>query len=111
MVYTNKLVLHIPHYAWENEQLIKINYEHFKQKLYNDLMQAGVDSWYTTAAKGFYKGRGYDEELLTVFCDENVLTIVDIFVQSYIDAKYMRQEAFAYECNGVLIVVDLLENE
>ena len=107
--YKEKLVLHIPHYAWENEQLVKIDYASFKEYLYEQLKEIGLISWYSADARGYYKGREYDEELLTVFCDEPMRdTIIEVFERTYFDLRdLMRQEAFAYECDGTLHVTDL----
>ena len=107
--YQTKLVLHIPHYAWENERLVKIDHASFKAYIGEQLTKVGIISWYTTMACGYYKGREFDEELLTVFCDESMKDdITEIFKHAYFDMRaLMRQEAFAYECNGTLCITEL----
>lgn len=106
-VYRTKLVLHIPHYAWENEQLVEIDHARFKEYLYEQLTGMGLISWYSTDARGYYKGREFAEELLTIFCDESVKDeVTEVFCRTYFALReVMRQEAFAYECDGVLYVV------
>ena len=75
--YRVKLVLHIPHYAWENDQLVKIDYTYFKEYLYKQFEEIG-------------------------------LIVIDVFRRTYFELRaVMRQEAFAYECSGVLYVVAL----
>ena len=107
--YRVKLVLHIPHYAWENDQLVKIDYTYFKEYLYKQFEEIGLMSWYSTDARGYYKGREFAEELLTVFCHKEIRDVViDVFRRTYFELRaVMRQEAFAYECSGVLYVVAL----
>lgn len=69
MQYNTKLVLHIPCMAWDNG-LVEIDYKAFKNILLERLAEVGADSLYSIPAEGTYKGRVYDEILLTVFCEE-----------------------------------------
>lgn len=104
-----KLVLHIPHFAWEDGTLVPIDHLLFNRKLYAVLQEIGVDSWYVTKAQGFYKGRDYEEELLTVFCHgKDADAIADRFCMGFLENRdLMQQEAFAYERNGQLVIVEL----
>ena len=107
--YTQKLTLHIPHFAFIGGRLEEIDHEALKRRIFLHLRIYGVESWYTTPATGYYKERVYPQELLTVFCDEIAKgTIVDIFRRSFLEAEAeLQQEAFAYECNGTLVVAPL----
>lgn len=108
MDYNAKLTFHIPCAAWSNG-LIEINYKAFKQYLLEGLAAIGLTSLYSVQAKGYYKGREYDEILLTVFCKEQDCdAAAEVFRQTFrVHNDLMRQEAFAYECNGVLVVENL----
>lgn len=108
MSYEMKLTLHIPLYSW-NGELTPIDAESFKEKLIARFKVIGIDSFYFTSATGYYKGRGYNEALLTVFCEKDKAErVVEIFKQVYNENNHiMKQESFAYEMNGVLYVVEL----
>lgn len=105
--YNQKLTLHIPHLAFTGGKLEEIDHEALKRRIFLHLRIYGVESWYTTPSTGYYKERVYPQDLLTVFCDDIAKdTIVDIFRRSFLETQ-LQQEAFAYECNGTLVVVPL----
>lgn len=108
-VYSTKLVLHIPHFMWENGVLVKIGYAGFCEALAERLNAEGVTDWYETMAKGRYKGRRYDQELWTVFCrNENAERILEVFRETFKAWNgVLRQAAMAYEHNGTLHVDQL----
>lgn len=108
MEYRTKLTLHVPCVTRDNG-LIKVDYKSFKKRLLEELEAAGVTSFYTQAATGYYKGAEYDEVLWTVFCDpERKDTIIDVFCRTFRESNsFLRQEAFAYECDGKLVVENL----
>ncbi len=108
MEYSEKLTLHIPHYKWDGK-LIPIDYLYFTQKIIGRLAEIGIDGCYSVAVTGYYKGRSYDEDLLTVYCkNDQVDKAVNIFRQSYGDTNdTMQQECFAYEYNDKMYVVGL----
>lgn len=105
--YNTKLVLHIPRFAWENDRLVDIDYPQLKKRVFGRLITLGITGWYTTDSVGYYKGRGYDQELLTVFCAESEAdAVIGAFREAFFETRdTMRQEAFAYERDGALIVV------
>jgi hypothetical protein len=103
--YTSKLVFHIPHYAWENESLVEVDYKSFKKNFCGRLLDEGFTSWCTTSARGYYKGREAEEELLTLFCNDNAEAAISAFKTAVSESKsILRQEEYAYEHNGVLYV-------
>lgn len=108
MEYNAKLVFHIPCKAWDNG-LTDIDYKAFKQILLNDLAAIGLTNSYTVSAAAYYKGREYEELLLTVFCENQYKDkAAETFRQAFRRHNdIMRQEAFAYECNGNLTVEEL----
>jgi len=108
-IFSNKLVLHIPDAAWIDNKLENIDSEIFLETICKKLMGIDVNSWYVTSVTGYYKGRKFDEKLLTVFCGTTVeYAIIDIFEETYKELNdVMHQESFAYELNGILCIVDL----
>lgn len=108
-IFETKLVLHIPHYAWINDEITKINYHLFKELLTRHLAMKNILAWNISLSTGCYKGRDYEQELLTVFCHADVAKdIIAIFYDVYnANNNIMHQESFAYEYNSKLIVVNL----
>lgn len=108
MEYNTKLTLHAPCVAWEHN-FVKIDCGTFKQYLISGLEAVGVTGFYTQSVTGHYKGREYDEVLWTVFCkEENKDKIIGIFRQAfYAYNEFLKQESFAYECNGTMIIEEL----
>lgn len=109
MVYETKLVLHIPHFMWENGVLVEIDHGGFCEALCQRLNGEGVTDWYETWAHGRYKGRRYAQELWTVFCwaaeAEKILQAFRETFRAWNGA--LQQAAMAYERDGALIVEDL----
>ncbi len=105
------MILHIPHYKWDGK-LISIDYLSFTKRIISRLAETGIEGGYRIAAKGYFKGRSYDEDLLTVYCtDDQAEKVVSIFRQVYNEANdIMQQECFAYEHNGKMYVVSLEGN-
>ena len=109
MVYDKKLVLHIPHFAWIDLNLIEVNHVSFKEALYKGFEQIGVSSWYSTMVNGAYKGREYEEENLTIYCDS---IVVNDIISEFLDIVRMhhfelRQELYAYELGNELVTVEV----
>ena len=100
-----KLVLHVPHFSWQG-RLVENQHAAFLRYLAAELASVGITSFYSVPAAGFYKGRFYAEELVTVFCAEDQKEqIIRIFENtSRTRNDLMQQEAFACECCGKLIV-------
>ncbi|MGI5976742.1 MAG: hypothetical protein ACOX68_03500 [Candidatus Limivicinus sp.] len=103
-----KLVLHVPHFSWcgkltENQHVAFLRY------LRAELGAAGFTAFYSVPATGFYSGRSYAEELVTVFCAEDKKEhIIKIFEAAYrTHNDLLQQEAFAYECGGMLFTEEL----
>ncbi|MCD8174511.1 MAG: hypothetical protein LUD41_00970 [Phascolarctobacterium sp.] len=110
MEYKNKISLHIPHYAWDG-RLKPINYKWFKCELVATLSDIGIDSCFSVAADGYYNGRGFEEEVITVFCNNPgavVRAMTDTFKQCN---RVMHQAAFTYELDGTLHIIPLTEEE
>ncbi len=103
-----KFTVHIPHYRW-NGKPEPIDYQAFIRQLAEGLESLGIDSFYTTPATGYYKGRSYDETLLTLFCTADVADAVAGVIENLFRTNnhLLQQEAFAFERNGVLWVGEL----
>ncbi len=108
MEYSEKLTLHIPHYRWDGK-LIPIDYSSFTEKIVSRLSEIGIEGCYSIVATGYYKGKSYSEDLLTVYCTKDqVEGVVNIFNRAYKKANdIMQQECFAYEHNDKMYVVSL----
>ena len=108
MVYTEKLVLYVPCYAWDGEKLIGIDYRSFKADLYMAFEQIGLVSWSCQTSKGVFKGREYDQETLTIFSEEvlksNIIAEFKRLLKIY--HGELRQEAYAYEDNDSLVIIE-----
>ncbi len=110
MEYGHKVSLHVPHYAWDG-RLKPINYKWFKYELVGALSDIGIDSCFSVAADGYYKGRGFEEEIITVFCN-NAEEVVKVMTETFKACnRVLHQEAFAYELDGRLYVVSLTGEE
>lgn len=108
-VLDHKALLYIPLMAWENGELKKIDISEEIGELASMLSEAGIKSFYKTKAKGFYKDRAYPEELLTVFGEEETALDANAFIAwNKKHKEKLKQEAFAYESDGQLFI---LENE
>ena len=109
MVYRldSKIVLHIPHFAVVDESLVAVDYHGFLSRLEGALMDFGMDSWYISNALSCYKGKVFDESLLTVFASGDYADcIIDIFKEVIEECKdEMKQEAYAYEDSGKLFII------
>lgn len=105
--YEIKLTLHIPHFSWENDALVKIDHESFCEVLAMRFNDAGITDWYEIDSHGRYKGRRYDQELWKFYfckqeqCDFAVRLFLKVFQEWN---TVLCQEAAAYECNGKLFV-------
>ncbi len=110
MTYDTKLTLHVPCVAKESGGLVKINYEEFKSRLIKALADVGVNSYYTQAATGYYDGAEYDEVLWTVYCEkQDGDKIAEALCRTFRESNdILKQEAFAYERNGVMTVENLI---
>jgi len=108
MIYTEKLVLYVPCYAWDGEKLIGIDYRSFKADLYKAFEQIGLVSWSCQTSKGVFKGREYNQEVLTIFSEEvlksNIISEFRRLLKIY--HGELRQEAYAYEDNNSLVIIE-----
>jgi len=108
MIYTEKLVLYVPCYAWDGEILIGIDYRSFKADLYKAFEQIGLVSWSCQTSKGVFKGREYNQEVLTIFSEEvlksNIISEFRRLLKIY--HGELRQEAYAYEDNNSLVIIE-----
>lgn len=109
-----KYIFHIPLYKYENNELVKINITDILDDLINQLNQEGYDSLYIMKVKGYYKSRGFDELLLTIFISEEQLKRQNqdspeiVFKDWFkINNNILRQEALAYECNNKMFICEI----
>ena len=104
----HKLVFHIPELALVDGEPFSIHLDPLLSKLANGLQEAGVLSFYTINATGFYKGRSYPEKLITLFCQDDPAPIIEVYTRWFRENNgELQQEAFAYEADGVLFTESL----
>lgn len=99
----HKLVFHIPELALVDGELYGVPVDRLIRVLAEELQGAGVLSFYTISATGFYKGRSYPEKLITVFCQDDPAPLQDLFRRWFRENNdELMQEALAFETDGVL---------
>lgn len=110
----HKLTFHIPLCAYDEAQSIGYKYSpvpfiEFEGELINELESIGIDCYNIVSSVGGYKGRKYDQDLFTVFCDyDHQKAIIDAYKSVCRKMKNeMKQEQYAYEHDGVLIVFEV----
>ena len=111
--YANRIAFHIPHYAFVEEKLMPIDYKAFRKSILDSLAEHRVNGAYCTVATGYYKGREYEEEILTVYTDASVMAYIISGFGNLCDQfkAEMMQDQFAVEVNGeMLIYDDFVEN-
>lgn len=103
----HKLTFHIPHVAFENNQYTSIPYEDFEISFGEKLTEIGIEGYHIIFATGFYRGRKYPQDLLSVFCtfeqQKEVVTAFKNTVENH--HNKMKQEVYAYEHDGVLSIL------
>ena len=104
----HKLVFHIPELAAADGKLFSVPADALIKALAEELQRAGVLSFYTISAAGFYNGRSYPEKLITVFCRDDPAPLQDMFRRWFrAHNDELRQEALAFETDGVLYTENL----
>ena len=100
---TNKISFHIPGFKYIEGKMLNIYLDDFKAVLNKELKKNGIEAFYALKAVGYYKGREYPQEIITVFFDkEDVLGCFARTVYSMRDS--LKQEAYAYELNGAMYI-------
>lgn len=101
---SDKYVLHIPCYKYENDKLISLKTDQIIDSLIKELEDNGFSSLYMTNVKGYYKKRCFDEILITIFSYNDKHPNI-IFRNWFIkNNNVLKQESFAYEHNNNLII-------
>lgn len=109
-----KMVFHIPHYAVaHNGSLIGVVYQDFKNEFTDMLSSNGVSRWYSADVSVTDAGNEFKEELLTVFCDEELDSVLS---RGFLDKvckydKYLQQSEYLYERNDVLVSVRIASKQ
>lgn len=104
MILKDKYVLHIPCCKWDNGKYEPVDAAAVVDILGRKLSEYGIDSMYYDKTMGRYKGREYEQLLVTVFCNE--VDVGKIFLEICRESD-LQQEAYAYEYNGKLYVCEL----
>ena len=106
IVLEKKYVLHVPLCKFEKGKLISAEAD--VSDLIDCLSKNGFDAAYITGAKGIYKSRCFDELLVTIFASSDEPK--EIFIRWFQKNNHLLgQEALAYECDGKLFVMKLIE--
>ena len=102
----SKFILHIPCKKYFDGRLVDNDYKKFIDTMAQKLADIDMHGWYILDARGYYKGRMYDEKLMVVFYDGD--EVAELFKQVCRELdKDLGQEAYAYEKDNELIVFDL----
>ena len=105
---TNKISFHIPGFKYIEGKMLNIYLYDFKAVLNKELEKVGIEAFYAEKAVGYYKGREYPQEIISVFFDkEDVLGCFARTVYSMRDS--LSQEAYAYELNGKMYIYEAEE--
>lgn len=108
--YTNKLSFHIPGFKYINGKMLNVYIDDFIKLLTKELELIGIKAFYTTPATGYYKGRSYKQEIITVFYDKEDKEVLGCFVRTVRTMReQLEQESYAYELNGKMFVFDAEE--
>ena len=101
----NKVVVHIPHKAWEDGKFVEINYVQAREDLIQKLTNSGVGGFYVVECTGYYKNRSYKEDLLTFFYNRKNNEQENI-IKNWIEQNktILKQECFAVEIDGKLFI-------
>ena len=104
----NRISFHIPGFKYIEGKMLNIYLDDFKAVLNKELEKVGVEAFYAEKAVGYYKGREYPQEIISVFFDkEDVLGCFARTVYSMRDS--LNQEAYAYELNGKMYIYEAEE--
>lgn len=102
----NKVVIHLPHKAWVDNQFIDINYSNCRENLLAFLQEFNINGFYITNVLGFYKNRSYNEELITLFYEKINKNFKNLLIDWAKEWKIkLYQEAFAIEFNDTLKII------
>ena len=105
---TNQISFHIPGFKYIEGKMLNIYLDDFKALLNSELKKVGIEAFYAEKAVGYYKGREYQQEIITVFFNkEDVLGCFARTVYSMRDS--LNQEAYAYELNGKMYIYEAEE--
>lgn len=99
---TNKISFHIPGFKYIEGKMLNIYLDDFKAALNKEFGKIGIEAFYAEKAIGYYKGREYPQEIITVFFDNFARTV-------YSMRDSLSQEAYAYESNGTMYVYEAEE--
>ena len=102
---SNKISFHIPGFKYVEGKMLNIYLDDFKAALYDELQKVGIEAFYAEKAMGYYKGREYPQEIITVFFEKE--DVLGCFVRTvYSMRESLKQEAYAYELNGQMQIYD-----
>ena len=105
---TNKISFHIPGFKYIEGKMLNIYQDDFKAALNKELEKVGIEAFYAEKAVGYYKGREYPQEIITVFFNKE--DVLDCFARTvYSMRDSLKQEAYAYELNGKMYVYNAEE--
>ncbi|WP_295723686.1 hypothetical protein [uncultured Methanobrevibacter sp.] len=107
----SKYVLHIPESKFIDNELIPLKTDDLIKDLIEKLNINGYENLYLSKIKGYYKGRSFDETVITIFIDRKrkKSTLPDeIFIEWFKKNNHtLKQESFAYEVDNSLYIEKL----
>ena len=105
-----KLVFHLPKMKYQNGTLVDISeqIQTFTEEFSELLDQNHLDSnFYAQIVTGYYQKRHYPEQLITLFCHDNIDShhVILLFQKLLEKYCYLGQESIAVEQNTQLMIL------
>lgn len=109
MKLNHKFSFHVPNVAYVDGAFLSIPYDKFEKILGSKLLSIGIDGWHIIPATGYYKGRSYPQDILTIFSSyEQQTEVIKAFRTTVTEMhEVMMQESYAYEHDGVLSIMEI----
>ena len=98
----------IPHFSEVKGQVVEIQYQKIKERVFQELQLFGLNYYMTSPMKEVLKGVAYDAEMIIVYCGD---AMKDGFVKMFekVCEEFIREmdiDMFTYIHNGVLVTVE-----
>lgn len=103
-----KYVFHIPLCKHEDGQLTPLEIDDVICELFDEFRKNGFNGMYLGKVKSIYRGRAYDELLVTLFTIEDK-SPEEIFERWFVkNNEMLKQDEFAYEKANTMTIVRLI---
>ena len=100
----HRLVMHVPLKAWDGGAMNDLDWRDPVDDLLRRISGAGASGCYSVRAEGHYMGRSYPELLIVACCRDGQAMAGTVWSWARDHAGDLRQEAYACELDGGLLV-------